>query len=122
MIDFLIVDDDEAFVELVRIFLEEKGYSVASAIDGNYGYREILNKKPIITLCDILMPNKDGFELCSDVKNSNIKTKFIIMTNYSNKSTKLFKNWVDADGYIEKTLNVEDMIPQLESEIKKLKE
>lgn len=64
----LIVDDDPDAIEFVKAVLEEAGYEVAAAGDGEAGLAAARDGKPDLILLDVQMPGKDGFEVFTDVR------------------------------------------------------
>jgi CheY-like chemotaxis protein len=64
----LIVDDDPDLVETVCMMLEDKGYEVGKAYDGVEGEEAIKERHPDLLVLDVMMPRKDGYELCSELK------------------------------------------------------
>ena len=64
----LIVDDDPDLVETVCMMLEDKGYEVGKAYDGVEGKEAINERHPDLLVLDVMMPRKDGYELCSELK------------------------------------------------------
>lgn len=64
----LIVDDDPDLVETVCMMLEDKGYEVGKAYDGVEGGEAIKERHPDLLVLDVMMPRKDGYELCSELK------------------------------------------------------
>ncbi len=64
----LIVDDDPDLVETVCMMLENKGYEVGKAYDGVEGEEAIKERHPDLLVLDVMMPRKDGYELCSELK------------------------------------------------------
>jgi DNA-binding response OmpR family regulator len=64
----LIVDDDPDLVETVCMMLEDKGYEVGKAYDGVEGGEAIKERQPDLLVLDVMMPRKDGYELCSELK------------------------------------------------------
>lgn len=61
--DVLVVDDDPAMRRVVELVLREAGYSVRTAEDGEAAFRAVKDRIPDLMVCDILMPNMDGFRL-----------------------------------------------------------
>lgn len=59
----LVVEDDESMRELLRLHLEHAGFEVAIADDGIAAGYEVLKSPPDLIVCDVQMPNMDGFEL-----------------------------------------------------------
>jgi DNA-binding response OmpR family regulator len=64
----LIVDDDPDLVETVSMMLEDKGYEVGKAYDGVEGGEAIKERHPDLLVLDVMMPRKDGYQLCAELK------------------------------------------------------
>ena len=64
----LIVDDDPDLVETVCMMLEDKGYEVGKAYDGVEGEEAIKQRRPDLLVLDVMMPRKDGYKLCAELK------------------------------------------------------
>ncbi len=66
----LIVDDDPDLVETVGMLLENKGYEVGKAYDGIEGEEAIKKRRPDVLVLDVMMPRKDGYKLCKELKSN----------------------------------------------------
>ncbi len=64
----LVVDDDPDLVETVAMMLESKGCEVGQAYDGVEGEESIKARRPDLVILDIMMPRKDGYVLCNELK------------------------------------------------------
>ena len=64
----LVVDDDPDLVEAVAMKLESEGFRVAKAYNGNQAWEEIKKEKPALTVLDVMMPEKDGYQVCDEIK------------------------------------------------------
>ena len=64
----LIVDDDPDLVETVSMILESKGYEVGKAYDGIEGEEAIKKRRPDVVVLDVMMPRKNGYQLCKELK------------------------------------------------------
>jgi CheY-like chemotaxis protein len=64
----LVVDDDPDLVETVAMMLESKGCEVGRAYDGVEAEASIKERRPDLIVLDIMMPRKDGYVLCSELK------------------------------------------------------
>jgi DNA-binding response OmpR family regulator len=64
----LIVDDDPDLVETVAMLLESKGYEVGKAYDGIE--ESIKKRRPDVVVLDVMMPRKDGYKLCKELKSN----------------------------------------------------
>lgn len=65
----LIVDDEPDTVEMLRVALENASYEVIAAYDGQEGVEKTKKEKPDAIILDLMMPRKDGFAACHELKN-----------------------------------------------------
>ena len=112
----LVVDDDPDLVETVAMMLESKGCEVGMAYDGVEGEESIKARRPELVILDIMMPRKDGYVLCSELK-SNPETRDIPVilltavgeavpsTRYSHADGMA----TEADEYIAKPIDTESL-------------
>ncbi len=66
----LVVDDDPDLVEAISMKLESKDYQVAKAYDGIEAWDRIQEERPDLIILDVMMPRKNGYELCDEIKNN----------------------------------------------------
>lgn len=66
----LIVDDDPDLVETVGMLLESKGFEVGKAYDGIEGEEAIKKRRPDVLILDVMMPRKNGYQLCKELKSN----------------------------------------------------
>jgi CheY-like chemotaxis protein len=64
----LVVDDDETILGLERMILEQKGFQVMTAAGGNRALELVTQQRFDLVLLDVMMPDKDGFEVCREIK------------------------------------------------------
>lgn len=64
----LVVDDDPDLVESVGMKLESKGFRVNKAYDGVEAWEKIKAERPALLVLDVMMPRKNGYELCNEIK------------------------------------------------------
>ncbi len=64
----LVVDDDPDLVDATSIILKSKNYEVSVAYDGVEGMEKARNEKPDLIVLDVMMPQKDGYTLCKELK------------------------------------------------------
>ena len=64
----LVVDDDPDLVEAVSMKLESENFRVAKAYDGNQAWEKIKEERPDLVILDVMMPNKNGYQLCDEIK------------------------------------------------------
>jgi CheY-like chemotaxis protein len=112
----LVVDDDPDLVETVAMMLESKGCEVGRAYDGVEGEESIKEKRPDLVILDVMMPRKDGYVLCAQLK-ANEKTRDIPVvlltavgeavpsTTYTHRDGMS----TEADDYIAKPIDTEGL-------------
>ena len=112
----LVVDDDPDLVETVALMLESKGCEVGKAYDGIEGEESIKERKPDLIILDIMMPRKDGYVLCAELK-ANEKTSdipVILLTAVGEAVPSTRYSHADgmsteADEYIPKPIDTEGL-------------
>ncbi|HPN73465.1 MAG TPA: response regulator [Candidatus Omnitrophota bacterium] len=81
-IKILVIDDEEDFRQLMKMWLESKGYSVVTAPDGATGIQMVKSEKPGIVFVDLRMPGMDGSETISGIRSFDKRVPIIIISSY----------------------------------------
>jgi len=76
----LIVDDNYSLAEIIQMILEDEGYEVRLAGDGEEGYLAYLHFKPDVVITDLHMPEKNGLELMECIRRHDPQVKTIYMS------------------------------------------
>ncbi|NQT21954.1 MAG: response regulator [Candidatus Omnitrophica bacterium] len=76
----LVIDDEEGACEFIKSFLEDREYTVITALNGKDGINIIKEKNPSLVFLDIRMPEMSGIDVLAELKNQNINTNIILMT------------------------------------------
>lgn len=113
--EFYVVDDDPFFVELLTALLEGAGHSVSSNTSSPAALAEIIERKPFCVLFDIMMPEMDGLELCTQIRSREelAATKLIAVSAKSYEFDR--KRILDfgADGFIRKPVSSDTFLDQV---------
>ena len=67
----LVVDDEESLVRLITFNLNKDGFHTLQANDGNEAWRLIMQEKPDLIILDLMLPGKDGLDICRDLRKEN---------------------------------------------------
>jgi two-component system, OmpR family, alkaline phosphatase synthesis response regulator PhoP len=112
----LVVDDEPDFASIVQSNLEKEGFDVEVAYDGVEGLEKVKANAPDAIVLDVMMPNKDGYEMCKDLKGDD---KFkdipvVLLTAVASHVTSTRYSHSDgmsteADDYIPKPASAEDV-------------
>lgn len=108
----LFIEDNLEILDNVTELLELNNYKVVSAINGVEGISVASEVKPDIILCDIMMPELNGYEVLKVLKNnpSTAKIPFIYVTASAEKSEIKIGLDLGADGYIRKPFESDELI------------
>jgi len=112
----LVVDDEPNIRLLVKNMLGNR-YDVVEAGDGNEAVTKAQEEKPDVVLLDILMPGKDGFTTCNQLK-ANKATKdipVVMVTALQHKLDEKLALSLKADGYMRKPFTSEDLLNTIRS-------
>jgi len=116
----LVVDDDPDLVEAISMKLESKDYQVAKAYDGIEAWDRIQEERPDLIILDVMMPRKNGYELCDEIKN-NPKYQditVILLTAVGSAVTSTKYSHQDgmstlADDYIPKPIDLDKLMSMI---------
>ena len=103
----LLIDDDPGIRKVMAITLEDAGYQVLTAEDGNIGIDLCRREKPQIVMTDIRMPGIDGLEVLRRVKESESDAEVIVITAFSEIELAIKALQLDASDFITKPINDE---------------
>jgi DNA-binding response OmpR family regulator len=103
----LVVDDEESIRFLYREELEDEGYTVIVARDGEEALRKVRDDSPDLVTLDIRMPGMDGIEVLQKLKERHKELPVIMSTAYGEYRND-FNVW-SSDAYITKTANLEEL-------------
>jgi len=108
----LIVEDDDNIAELLRLYLEKDGFTVAIAENGAIGVAEFERFKPDLVLLDIMLPVLDGWGVCREIRAvSNVP--IIMLTAKGETTDKITGLEMGADDYIVKPFEVGELIARV---------
>jgi DNA-binding response OmpR family regulator len=105
----LVVDDDTDLVEMVAMKLESKNFRVAKAYDGVEAMAKIKEERPALMILDVMMPRKDGYTLCDELKNSEEYKGIVVILLTAVSEAISSTNYTHIGG---KTTLADDFIPK----------
>ncbi len=100
----LVIDDEPDLVDMVKSFLQKKGYSIITAYDGKEALQMIRTEKPDLIVLDLMLPKMDGYRICRMVKfDEKLKhIPIVIISVRASDADKKMGREVGADDYITK--------------------
>lgn len=110
----LVVDDEENIRELVRAVLEQAGYQVSLAIDGQEGLRRIFSEPPDLVVLDVMMPKMDGPTLLQRIREVS-DVPVIMLTALGQEADKVRGLRGGADDYLVKPFGGQELLARIEA-------
>jgi DNA-binding response OmpR family regulator len=116
----LVVDDDPNSLDIVRTYLEARGYEVATALDGKEALSRLEEVRPAVVLLDVMMPGMDGWEVARVIKNHPefSSVRVVMLTARSDFSDKHEGLRAGADDYLVKPIRLEELGQRVERNLK----
>ncbi|MFG6114477.1 response regulator transcription factor [Halobacillus sp. MO56] len=105
----LVVDDEERIRRLIRMYLERENFDVEEAEDGDEALEKALTNDYDVILLDIMMPGKDGIEVCKDLREKKA-TPVLMLTAKGEESNRVQGFEVGADDYIVKPFSPREVV------------
>lgn len=114
----LIVDDEENICELVRLYIEKEGFEAIIANDGQEAVAKFNNEKPNLILLDIMLPVKDGWQVCREVR-AQSSVPIIMLTAKGETFDKVLGLELGADDYVVKPFEPKELIARIRAVLRR---
>ncbi len=113
----LIVDDEPNIVISIKYLMKHAGYEVVTAYDGQQALDYLAESSPALMILDVMMPNKNGFEVCEEVRgDSRFADMPILMLTAKGSEAEMNKGFsLGADAYISKPFSTHDLVERVKS-------
>jgi two-component system, chemotaxis family, response regulator PixH len=112
MVKVLVVEDTQAQMDLITLYLKEGGYSVTTANNAKDGLEAISKDRPDVIVTDVVMEGMNGFEMCRAIK-KNPDTQKIPVIACTSRNTDLDRMWgmkQGVDAYVGKPFTSEELV------------
>src|SRR5205814_1804014 len=103
----------------VKDELEFEGFQVRLAEDGVAGTESILHNPPDLVVLDLMLPGKNGFEICRDIRQRGIATPIIVLTARGQEVDKIRGLELGADDYITKPFSLAELIARIRAVLRR---
>lgn len=114
----LVVDDDANICDLLKLYFENEGYKVKTASDGVEGFNAFKLYDPDLVLLDIMMPKKDGWAVCREIRE--ISSKPVIMiTAKGEVFDKVLGLELGADDFIVKPFDMKELSARIKAVLRR---
>ncbi len=115
----LIIEDDGNISELLRLYLERDGFEVMQAADGGRGVDLARSFEPDIILLDIMLPVKDGWQVCREVRGFS-RTPIVMLTAKGETRDKVAGLEMGADDYITKPFEIKELLARVHAVLRRV--
>ena len=117
----LVVDDDLNICELLKLYLENEGYTVFIANDGQEAVSTFLGKTPDLVLLDIMLPKMDGWQVCREIRKTS-STPIIMLTAKGETFDKVLGLELGADDYVVKPFDAKEVMARIKAVLRRTKD
>ena len=114
----LVVDDEQAIIDVLVYNLKKEGYETLEATDGITAVNMALEQKPDLMLLDIMLPKMDGLTVCKRVKNY-LNIPILMLTAKDAEIDKIVGLELGADDYITKPFSVRELMARVKANLRK---
>src|SRR5579875_3697667 len=114
----LIVEDEEPISNILKFGLEREGYSVHCAYDGNEAIRLALETEPDLVPLDVMLPEKDGFEVCREIRTFS-SAPIIMLTARESEVDKVLGLELGADDYVTKPFSTRELLARVKANLRR---
>lgn len=115
----LVVDDESSIVTLLKYNLEQAGFHVDTAYDGQEAYDSVLKNKPDLIILDLMLPKMDGMEVCKALRLQKINTSIIMLTAKDDEFDKVLGLELGADDYMTKPFSPREVTARVKAVLRR---
>jgi DNA-binding response OmpR family regulator len=114
MAKVLLIDDDKKHSELLKTYLKQFGIALECAGDADEGFRKLARTDPDLLLLDVMLPGKDGFDICREVRKKS-RIPIIMLTARGDVMDRVSGLEIGADDYIGKPFEPRELVARIQS-------
>lgn len=115
----LLAEDDIRLGRAVKRVFEEEGYDVTIAVDGNRALSLASSTDFDVVILDIILPEKDGFEICRELRQAGVETPVLMMTGRTEVEDRVQGLDAGADDYMVKPFELDELLARVRSLIRR---
>lgn len=115
----LIVEDEQAIVEILKYNLQKEGYETLEAFDGETGLQLAREQDPDLMLLDLMLPKMSGFDVCSTLRSEGSTIPILMLTAREEEADKVLGLESGADDYIVKPFSMRELMARVGANIRR---
>ncbi|MBO5947836.1 diguanylate cyclase [bacterium] len=111
----LLIDDSKTQLLTLKLFLTKNNFEVITAENGIEGYKKVIETPPDLIICDVMMPNLNGYQFCRLLKNNPLTQSLpiILLTSLNQNIDKFWGKQAGADLFLSKNYEFEHLLEQI---------
>ena len=117
----LVVEDDEVIRMALADRLQSEGFKVEFAFDGEEGLRKATQSSADLVILDIMLPRKNGFDVCRDIRMAGVVVPILILTARGQTFDKVLGLKIGADDYLTKPFDAMELLARIEALLRRAK-
>ncbi len=118
MSKILVVDDELNICELLKLYLENEGYTVFTANDGQAAVTAFQQKAPDLVLLDIMLPKMDGWQVCREIRKTS-SAPIIMLTAKGEVNDRIHGLEMGADDYVVKPFEMKELLARINAVLRR---
>lgn len=111
----LIIEDDYTIADLLEIHLADLNCIITKCSDGEDGLKNAITNTYDLIVLDLMLPNRDGLEICKEIRKKEIYTPVLMLTSKSEEIDKVLGLEVGADDYLTKPFGIREFIARVKA-------
>ncbi|MFD1737125.1 winged helix-turn-helix domain-containing protein [Bacillus salitolerans] len=111
----LVVDDEQSIVTLLQYNLQQAGFDVITAMDGESGKNKAIEEKPDMMVLDLMLPKMDGIEVCKQLRQLKVMTPILMLTAKDDEFDKVLGLELGADDYMTKPFSPREVVARVKA-------
>jgi DNA-binding response OmpR family regulator len=121
MTKLFIIEDDPAILRGLQDGLSEERMTIQTAADGEKGFRLALREQFDLIILDLMLPSKNGIDICRDLRNKGIHTPILMLTSKKHEADKVLGLEIGADDYMTKPFGMRELIARIHALLRRKK-
>ena len=115
----LIVEDEPSIALALEDDLRREGYDTELATDGESAERRALSREFDLILLDVMLPKRDGFEVCREVRRAGVSTPIVMLTARTQEAEKVLGLELGADDYVTKPYSARELRARVKAHLRR---
>lgn len=115
----LVVDDEKPISDIIKFNLDQEGFDVDVAFDGEEALKKVYQFQPDLIILDLMLPKLDGFQVCRKVR-ENFNIPIIMLTAKEEEVDKVLGLELGADDYITKPFGMRELVARVKANLRRI--